>query len=125
MKLASPMAMPMVLQAAIQLDVPEITAKAGLTAQLSCLEIESRLALPNKNPAMIDRMLRLLASYSVVTRSLASESDFHRVTDWHLSHSTLVATKVEFHWSLALPDSRQGLHDSLSVSSLRSSPLGS
>ncbi|KAF8379827.1 hypothetical protein HHK36_029276 [Tetracentron sinense] len=71
MQLASSSILPMVLKAAIELDLLEIIAKAGPGAYISPAEIASQL--PSKNPdapVMLDRILRLLASYSVLTCSL-------------------------------------------------------
>ncbi|KAL3517121.1 hypothetical protein ACH5RR_024023 [Cinchona calisaya] len=63
----------MVLLAAIRLDVFEIIAKAGPGAQLSPSEIATQLSLKNPDAAtMLDRMLRLLACYSVITCSVAA-----------------------------------------------------
>ncbi|KAK9161835.1 hypothetical protein Syun_008176 [Stephania yunnanensis] len=62
--------LPRVLQAIIELGVLEIIAKAGPSAQLTPSQIVSHI--PNKNPnavEMLDRMLRVLASYSVLTWS--------------------------------------------------------
>ncbi|XP_068634159.1 caffeic acid 3-O-methyltransferase-like [Aristolochia californica] len=71
MQLASLSVLPMALKATIELDVLEIIAKAGPGAYLSPSEIASQL--PTQNPeasTMLDRILRLLASYSVLTCSL-------------------------------------------------------
>ncbi|GAA0175557.1 methyltransferase [Lithospermum erythrorhizon] len=67
--------LPFVLNATIELQVFEIIAKSGPNAQISAAEIASQM--PTKNPeaaSMLDRMLRLLACYSVVTCSV-SEKD--------------------------------------------------
>lgn len=71
MQLASFSVVPMVLKSAIELDLLEIMAKAGPGAYMSPADIAAKL--PTKNPeaaTMLDRMLRLLASYSVLTYSL-------------------------------------------------------
>ncbi|KAK9122377.1 hypothetical protein Syun_019994 [Stephania yunnanensis] len=72
MQLASSSVLPMVLKAAIELDVLETIAEAGPGASLAPSEIASRL--PNcTNPdaaVMLDRMLRLLASFRIVTCSV-------------------------------------------------------
>uniref|UniRef100_A0A224X403 Caffeic acid O-methyltransferase n=1 Tax=Hypericum perforatum TaxID=65561 RepID=A0A224X403_HYPPE len=76
MQLASASVPAMVLKAAIELDLLEIIAKAGPGAFLSPREIASQL--PTKNPdaaVILDRILRLLASYSVVTCSPGSSPD--------------------------------------------------
>ncbi|KAL6006605.1 hypothetical protein ACLOJK_032098 [Asimina triloba] len=53
---------------AIELDVLEIIAKAGPAAQLSAAEIASHITTKNAAaPIMLDRILRLLASYSILT----------------------------------------------------------
>nr|GMD52918.1 Caffeic acid 3-O-methyltransferase [Ipomoea batatas] len=61
----------MVLKAAVELDVFEILNGAGSGVQLSPSQIASQM--PTKNPdapAMLDRMLRLLASHNILTCSL-------------------------------------------------------
>ncbi|XP_027079579.1 caffeic acid 3-O-methyltransferase [Coffea arabica] len=71
MQLMTMMTMPMVLNAAVKLDVLEIIAKAGPGGKLSPSEIVSQM--PTKNPDapdFLDRMLRLLAGYSVLTCSV-------------------------------------------------------
>lgn len=76
MQLASASVLPMVLKAAIELDLLEIMAKAGPGVFLSPTDIASQL--PTKNPdapVMLDRMLRLLASYSILTYSLRTLAD--------------------------------------------------
>ncbi|KAL6123001.1 hypothetical protein ACLB2K_075524 [Fragaria x ananassa] len=76
MQLASASVLPMVLKAAIELDLLEIMAKAGPGSFLSPSDLASQL--PTKNPeapVMLDRMLRLLASYSILTCSLRTLPD--------------------------------------------------
>ncbi|PWA43134.1 caffeic acid 3-O-methyltransferase [Artemisia annua] len=68
MQLVTSTSLTMVLVSSIKLKVLDAIAEAGPNAQLSAHEIATRLKIPNQNaPAMIDRMLRLLASHSVVT----------------------------------------------------------
>lgn len=68
MQLVTTGSLPMVLLAAIRLDVFEIIAEAGPSAQLSPSEIATRLSLKNPDASlMLDRMLRLLATHSVLT----------------------------------------------------------
>ncbi|XVF47347.1 hypothetical protein PTKIN_Ptkin03bG0101900 [Pterospermum kingtungense] len=67
-------ALPMSMHAAIQLDIFEIIAKAGPDAKLSSKEIAEQL--PTKNPEaplMLDRILRVLASYCIVGCSLGDD----------------------------------------------------
>ncbi|XP_010267679.1 PREDICTED: caffeic acid 3-O-methyltransferase 1-like [Nelumbo nucifera] len=76
MQLASASVMPMVLRAAVELDVLDIMSRAAPGAQLSPSEIASHM--PTKNPdapVMLDRMLRLLASYSILTCSVVEQED--------------------------------------------------
>nr|QTZ19677.1 caffeic acid 3-O-methyltransferase [Bixa orellana] len=74
MQLASASVLPMVLKSAIELDLLEIMAKAGPSTFLSPTEIASHLPSHNSDaPIMLDRILRLLACYSVLnckTRTL-------------------------------------------------------
>ncbi|KAL8233219.1 hypothetical protein R6Q57_002997 [Mikania cordata] len=68
MELANSTSLTMVLVNIIKLKVLETIAEAGPDAQLSSHDIASRLAIPNQDaPEKLDRMLRLLASHSIVT----------------------------------------------------------
>ncbi|TQD94519.1 hypothetical protein C1H46_019764 [Malus baccata] len=76
MQLATGSILHMLLQAAIELDLLEIMAKAGPGAFVSPADLSSQL--PTKNPdapVMLDRMLRVLASYSILTYSLRTLPD--------------------------------------------------
>ncbi|KAF3644271.1 Caffeic acid 3-O-methyltransferase [Capsicum annuum] len=76
MQLASASVLPMVLKAAVELDLLEIMAKAGPGAFISPSEIAAQL--PTKNPeapVMLDRMFRLLATYSVLNCTLRTLPD--------------------------------------------------
>ncbi|XP_059667327.1 caffeic acid 3-O-methyltransferase-like [Cornus florida] len=67
MQLASASVLPMVLKSAIELDLLETMAKAGPGAYVSPKELAAQLATKNPDaPVMLDRLLRLLASYSVL-----------------------------------------------------------
>ncbi|CAK9162367.1 unnamed protein product [Ilex paraguariensis] len=69
--------LPMVIKAAIELDLFEIMAKAHHpSAQLSAREIASHLPTKNLEASLIlDRMLRFLASNSILTCSLIRDED--------------------------------------------------
>ncbi|KAF7145893.1 hypothetical protein RHSIM_Rhsim04G0104600 [Rhododendron simsii] len=91
-ELAFSIVLPMVMKAAVELQVLDIIAKAGPRAQLSPSQIASQLPasalLCNPGaPKMLDRMLRLLASHSILT---CSAVDFHS-DDHHDSPSTAAA----------------------------------
>ncbi|CAA7048916.1 unnamed protein product [Microthlaspi erraticum] len=78
MQLAGATVLPMVLTSALELDLLEIISKnvALSGGQLSATEIASHL--PTKNPAapvMVDRILRLLAAYSILTCSVRKLPD--------------------------------------------------
>ncbi|XP_043710003.1 caffeic acid 3-O-methyltransferase-like [Telopea speciosissima] len=76
MQLASSSVLPMVLRCVVELGILEIINKAGPGAEVSPSEISSQLATHNPDaPVMIDRALRLLASYSVLTCSLKRHED--------------------------------------------------
>ncbi|KAJ0007669.1 hypothetical protein Pint_29899 [Pistacia integerrima] len=67
---------PMVLNTAIELDLFSIIAKEGPGARVSASEIASRLPTQNPEaPSMVDRMLRLLVSHSLLTCSLRTLED--------------------------------------------------
>ncbi|RWR86537.1 caffeic acid 3-O-methyltransferase [Cinnamomum micranthum f. kanehirae] len=76
MQLASAAVVPMALKAAIELDLLEIMARAGPGAYLSTAQIATQL--PTNNPdasTMLDRILRVLASHSILTFSYVIRED--------------------------------------------------
>ncbi|KAK1324293.1 Caffeic acid 3-O-methyltransferase [Acorus calamus] len=76
MLLGSASVLPMTLKAAVELDLLEIIAAAGPGAKLSPSEVASKLPTTNPEaPVMLDRILRLLASYSVLTCSAVDGED--------------------------------------------------
>ena len=71
MQLASASVLPMVLKSALELDLLEIIAKAGPGVHLSPSDIASRLPTHNPDaPVLLDRILRLLACYNILSFSL-------------------------------------------------------
>ncbi|KAK4391105.1 Caffeic acid 3-O-methyltransferase [Sesamum angolense] len=63
---------PMAMDAAIQLDLFQIIAKAGSGAQLSPSDIVSQLPTSNEGAAaVLDSLLRLLATHSLLTCSVS------------------------------------------------------
>ncbi|KAJ0102642.1 hypothetical protein Patl1_04824 [Pistacia atlantica] len=67
---------PMVFKAAIELDLFSIIAKAGPGAHISAAEVASQLPTNSPSaPSMLDRVLRFLASHSVITYSLRTLED--------------------------------------------------
>ena len=84
-QLVNSLVLSMSLQSAIELGVFDIIAKAGEGAKLSASEIVAKL--PTNNPGaskMVDRVLRMLASHSVLTCSVVA--DDQRV--YSLNHVT-------------------------------------
>lgn len=76
MQVATSLPLIMVLNAASELDLFEIIAKFGDGAHVSPTEIASRLPTHNPDaPCLLDRMLRLLASHSLLTCSLRTLDD--------------------------------------------------
>ncbi|KAF8043878.1 hypothetical protein BT93_A2005 [Corymbia citriodora subsp. variegata] len=76
LQLSTASVLPMVLKAAIELDLLEIMAKAGPGAYLSPHEVASHLPTRNPNaPLMLDRIFRLLASYSVLACTIRDLPD--------------------------------------------------
>ncbi|KAF6143110.1 hypothetical protein GIB67_041178 [Kingdonia uniflora] len=68
--------LPMVLRTVVELDLLEIIARKGKGAQLSASVITSHLPSNNPNATnMIDRILRLLSSYSLLHCSISMGSD--------------------------------------------------
>ncbi|XVE78929.1 hypothetical protein DITRI_Ditri14bG0017600 [Diplodiscus trichospermus] len=76
MQLVNSTALPMSLHVAIQLGVFEIIAKAGAGAKLLPQEIAAQLPTQNPDaPFMLDSILRLLASHSVLGCPLAVDHE--------------------------------------------------
>ena len=76
MQLVGASVLPMVLKAALELGVLDIIKEAGPEALLSPSEIASHLPTHNPDaPSTLDRMLRLLASHSILTCSLVTNHD--------------------------------------------------
>ncbi|KAL4284426.1 hypothetical protein GQ457_16G006110 [Hibiscus cannabinus] len=74
LQVANSLVLSMSKHTAFQLDVFEIIAKVGPDAKLSSKEIVARL--PTKNPeapSMVDRILRVLASYEIVGCSITND----------------------------------------------------
>ncbi|XP_021822660.1 caffeic acid 3-O-methyltransferase-like [Prunus avium] len=83
MQLVGSTALSMSLQSAIKLGVFDIIAREGPGAKLSSSEIAAKIGTKNPEaPMMVDRILRLLTSYSVLNCSAVAAnggSDFQRV----------------------------------------------
>ncbi|MED6205332.1 hypothetical protein PIB30_016714 [Stylosanthes scabra] len=78
MELAGASAVPMVLRSALELGIIDTIAKAGPGACLSVHGILSQLPTTINNPhapALLDRMLKLLASFNILTCRLRGDSD--------------------------------------------------
>ncbi|VFQ63624.1 unnamed protein product [Cuscuta campestris] len=77
MQLASASVLPMALKAAIELDLLELMAKAGPGADVSPSELAAQIPAADKEAAavMLDRILRLLCTYSVLNCSLRNLPD--------------------------------------------------
>ena len=92
MSIATGSSLFMVLKAIIELDVIGIVNRAGPGAHLSPAQIAAQL--PTKNPdataSMLDRMLRVLANYSILTcslRALPNDAPVERL--YGLDHPSL------------------------------------
>lgn len=86
LQLVSSCVLPMTLKTALELDLLEIIAKGGTGAHFSPAQIASHLPTQNPDaPTMIDRILRLLASYSILTSSLHTHGDGHVETHYGLA----------------------------------------
>lgn len=78
MNMMSTMVYPFVVRTAIELGIFDIIAKAGEGAKLSAEEIIEQLGTKNPEaPTMLDRLLRLLASHSMLSSSLDAEDLQH------------------------------------------------
>ncbi|KAK4578141.1 hypothetical protein RGQ29_028328 [Quercus rubra] len=77
MQLSTSIVLPMVLDSAIELGVFDILAKTGPEAKLSPSQIVAQM--PTKNPdaaMMLDRILKLLVSHSVLGCTVVADEDF-------------------------------------------------
>ncbi|EXC13657.1 Caffeic acid 3-O-methyltransferase [Morus notabilis] len=73
MHLVTSYVMSMCLHTAIELGVFDIIAEVGEGAKLSPAEIAAQMSTNNTDaPAMLDRILRLLSSYSALSCSVVS-----------------------------------------------------
>nr|DAD41938.1 TPA_asm: hypothetical protein HUJ06_016261 [Nelumbo nucifera] len=80
MQLASASVLPIALKVTTELDVFEIISRAGPDAYLSASEIALHLHTENPDAAtMLDRVLSLLTSYSVLKCSLVVKRDNDQV----------------------------------------------
>ena len=80
-QLVTGVVLPMTLQAAIQLGVFNIIAKAGPDAKLSASDIAAQMPTRNKDATMmLDRMLWLLATHSVVDCSVVGLDRLYSLT---------------------------------------------
>lgn len=69
--MANGIALPMILKSAFELKILDIILDAGQGGWVSTSEIASRIGAKNPDaPVLLNRMLRLLASYSVLTCKL-------------------------------------------------------
>ncbi|KAK3414348.1 LOW QUALITY PROTEIN: hypothetical protein EUGRSUZ_I02810 [Eucalyptus grandis] len=76
MEMNALIALPLVLKATIELGILEILAECGPMAPLSPAQIASRLSAKNPEaPVTLDRILRFLASYSILSCTLAQDTE--------------------------------------------------
>ncbi|KAL6541455.1 Caffeic acid 3-O-methyltransferase [Orobanche gracilis] len=76
MKLASASVLPMVLKSAIELDLLELIKKVGAGAFVSPADLVAQIPTTNSEAGvMVDRILRLLASYNVLNCTLKTLPD--------------------------------------------------
>ena len=118
MQLASSSVFPMVMQAAIELGLLDIIFGAGSGAYLSPVQIASQLPTKNpKAPDMVDRILRLLASYFVVTCTLKHNHDGHDGPVLRLYGLTPVTKYYLRDQDASLASGMQLLHDKVFIDS--------
>ncbi|KAI6678919.1 hypothetical protein NL676_039715 [Syzygium grande] len=76
MEMNALIALPLVLKATIELGILEIMTECRPTAQLSPAQIASCLSAKNPQaPETLDRILRLLVSYSILSCTLAQDTE--------------------------------------------------
>lgn len=74
-------ALPMSMQSAIELGVFDIIARAGSGAGLSAPEIAAQIGTTNPEaPFMLDRVLRLLTTHSVLSCSVVDGQRLYRLS---------------------------------------------
>ncbi|KAK4423173.1 Caffeic acid 3-O-methyltransferase [Sesamum alatum] len=92
MQLVNASVLPMVLKACIELNVLEIIGRAGPKARLSSSQIASQV--PCHNLVLLDRMLGLLASYSILTCSVVDAGNHsHKVNQVERLYSLAPVSK--------------------------------
>lgn len=78
MQLVNSTVLPMAMQSAIELGVFDIIDKAGVGAKLSAKDIAEQLSCKNPDAAtMLDRVLRLLASHSIIDCTVIDDEKGH------------------------------------------------
>ncbi|GAV77300.1 LOW QUALITY PROTEIN: Methyltransf_2 domain-containing protein/Dimerisation domain-containing protein [Cephalotus follicularis] len=78
MQLATSSIVPMLVKASIELNLLEIMSKPGPVALFAPSEIASQLPIQNPDGAVIiERLLRVLASYSILTCKFVTNKDGH------------------------------------------------
>ncbi|GJU45037.1 caffeic acid 3-O-methyltransferase [Tanacetum coccineum] len=103
-QLATACTLPMVLKAAIELDLLEIIAKEGPDGSCSASELAAQVGATVNNPeapVMLDRMCSLLVSHSVLTCSLKETHDGIRERFYSLAPVCKLLIKNEDGVSLA------------------------
>lgn len=94
--------LPMALRAVIEIGILEIIAKAGPEAHLSPAQIASQLPTQNpKAPDVIDRILRLMSSYSIITCSQTTHDNGHVERHYGLTNASRLLVQTENSVSLA------------------------
>uniref|UniRef100_A0AB39A719 COMT protein n=1 Tax=Lilium hybrid cultivar TaxID=156531 RepID=A0AB39A719_9LILI len=102
LQLTSFSVLPMTLKAAIELDLLEIITRAGAGAYLSTSEIAAKLPTRNPEaPVMLDRILRLLASYNILTCSVSTDNEGRITRSYGTAPVCKYLTKNEDGFSLA------------------------
>ncbi|KAK4400232.1 Caffeic acid 3-O-methyltransferase [Sesamum angolense] len=92
MQLVNASVLPMVLKACIELNVLEIIGRAGPNARLSAPQIASQV--PCHNPFLLDRMLGLLASNSILKCSVVDAGNHsHKVNQVERLYSLAPVSK--------------------------------
>lgn len=95
-QVANSLVLPMAMQSAVELGVFEILAKAGPGAKLSPSQIVEKM--PTKNPEapmMLDRILRMLATHSLLACSVVADDSgsFQRLYSLSLTSKHFVCNE--------------------------------
>ncbi|KAI4335093.1 hypothetical protein L6164_013772 [Bauhinia variegata] len=119
MQLARSIALPLVLKTAIDLKVFDIIAKSGPDAKLSAVDIAAQITSKNPEAAaiLLDRMLGLLATHSILHCSLVGDQQKFGFFQRHYSLKSLSKYFVDDDHGISLGNYAALVHDKVFLDS--------